>query len=153
MERKSKLLASNKKAFHDYFIEETFQAGIELLGMEVKSMRLGRFNLKDSYIEIKNGEAFINNMHISPYEQATLQKKEPLRQRRLLLNRREINKLHGALTKEGATIVPLRAYLLGQFIKLDIAIGKGKKLYDKRQSAAKKDLRRETERDFKIKNL
>lgn len=144
-----KLIAQNKKAYHDYFILETFQAGIALTGTEVKSMRAGRCNLKDSFIKIENGEAIIKNMHISPYEQGNIFNHDPLADRRLLLHKYEINKLIGAVTIDGNTIVPLKVYLQGSLVKVDIAIAKGKKLYDKRQDIAKKDQQREAAQAFK----
>ncbi|MDR1532446.1 MAG: SsrA-binding protein SmpB [Clostridiales bacterium] len=149
----TKLIAQNKKAFHDYFIEDVYQAGIELIGTEVKSLRAGRCNLKESYVAVEGREAFIEGMHISPYEQGNIFNKDPLRKRRLLLHRWEINKLIGAVTREGYTIVPLKIYLSGSLIKLDIATAKGKKLYDKRHAIAAKDQRREAEKEFKIRNL
>ena len=151
--RRTKLIAQNKKARYNYFIEETFQAGIELFGMEVKSLRAGRCNLGDSHVELRDGQAYVVNMHISQYDYATWDKKDPLRRRRLLLHKREINRLIGATTREGYTVVPLKIYFFGPFVKIDIALAKGKKLYDKRHDIAKKDARRETEKDFKIKNL
>ena len=152
-ERRYKLIAQNKKARHDYFVHDTYQAGIELLGMEVKSMRAGKCNLADSHIEVRDRQCYVVNMHISPYDYATIQKKDPLRRRRLLLHKHEINKLIGAVTRDGFTIVPLKAYFSGPFVKLDIALVKGKKNYDKRHDIAKRDARRETEKEFKIKNL
>lgn len=148
-----KLIAQNKKARHDYFIEETFEAGIVLHGTEVKSLRQGKCSLKESFIRIDNGEAFIYNMHISPYEQGNIFNKDPLRTRKLLLHQQQINKLLGAITIKGYTIVPLKIYLKGNLVKLEIAIAKGKKLYDKRQDIAKRDQRREAEKQFKIQNL
>lgn len=148
-----KLIAQNKKAYHDYFIEETFQAGIALAGTEVKSMRQGKCSLKESFIRIENGEALIYNMNISPYEQGNIFNKEPMRTRKLLLHRREINKLFGAVTKEGYTIVPLKVYLRGSYVKVDIGLAKGKKNYDKRDDIAKKDQRREAEKEFKVRNM
>ena len=148
-----KLIAQNKKAYHDYFIEETYQAGIELFGTEVKSMRAGRCNLKDSYIRVDNNEAFIEGMHVSPYEQGNIFNKDPLRRRKLLLHKSEINKLKGAITKDGFTIVPTKIYFSRNLVKLDIAVAKGKKLYDKRETMAKKDIRREAEKEFKIRNV
>jgi len=154
-ERRYKLIAQNKKARYNYFIEETFQAGIELFGQEVKSLRLGRCNVGDSHVEIRDGQAFLVSMHISPYDHTTVgeDKKDPMLKRRLMLNRREINKLMGAVTKDGYTIVPVKIYFTGPYVKVDIALAKGKKLYDKRATLAAKDVRRETQRDFKIKNL
>ena len=144
-----KLIAQNKKAYHDYFILETYQAGIALTGTEVKSIRAGRCNLKDSFIKIENGEAIIKNMHISPYEQGNIFNHDPLADRKLLLHRYEINKLIGAVTVDGLTIVPLKVYLQGSLVKVDIAVAKGKKLYDKRQDIAKKDQQREAAQAFK----
>ncbi len=143
-----KLLAQNKKAFHEYFIEETFQAGIELVGTEVKSLRGSRCSLNDSYVTFDGREAFIENMHISPYEKGNIFNKDPLRKRRLLLHKWEINKLLGAVSQEGYTVVPVKVYLSGSLVKLDIALAKGKKLYDKRESIAKKEERRQSEREF-----
>ena len=148
-----KLIANNKKAFHDFFIEETYQAGIELHGTEVKSLRAGRCNLKDSYVRIENGEAFIEGLHISPYSHGNIFNKDPMRRKRLLLHKYEINKLHGAVTRDGYTIVATKLYFVGGLVKIDIAIAKGKKLYDKRDAIAKKDQRRESEKEFKVKNL
>jgi len=148
-----KLIAQNKKAFHDYFIEETYQAGIELVGTEVKSLRAGKCNLKESYIKVEGGEAFIDGMHISPYEYGNIFNKDPLRRRRLLLHKSEINKMRGAVTAQGFTIVPLRIYFHKSLVKLDIAIAKGKKIYDKRDDLAKKDQRREAEKEFRVRNL
>ena len=148
-----KLIANNKKAHHDYFIEETYQAGISLAGTEVKSLRAGRCNLKESYVSIDNREAYIVNMHISPYEQGNIFNKDPLRKRKLLLHKWQINKLIGAVTRDGYTIVPLRIYFAGSYVKLDIGIAKGKKLYDKRADIAKKDQKREMEKEFKLRNL
>ena len=149
----TRLIAQNKKAYFDYFIEETIQAGISLLGTEVKSMRAGRCNLKESYILFEEGSAFISGMHVSPYEFGNIHNKDPLRKRRLLLHKSQINKLRGAVAKEGYTVVPVRVYLAGSLIKVDIALAKGKKQYDKREDLAKKAQRREAEKDFKIKNL
>ncbi len=148
-----KLIAQNKKAYHDYFIEETFQAGIELVGTEVKSMRAGKCNLKDSFIKVDKGQAFVENMHVSPYEQGNIFNKDPLRTRRLLLHKREIDRLFGKVMREGYTIVPLKVYLSGSLVKMDIALAKGKKLYDKREAMAQKTQRREAEKEFKIRNL
>lgn len=149
----TRLIAQNKKAYHDFFIEETIQAGISLIGTEVKSMRAGRCNLKESYVVFEEGSAFISGMHVSPYEFGNVFNKDPLRKRRLLLHKSQINKLRGAVTKEGYTVVPVRVYLAGSLVKVDIALAKGKKLYDKRDDLAKKTLRREAEKDFKIRNL
>jgi len=143
-----RLVAQNKKAYHDYFIEETFQAGISLVGTEVKSLRAGRCNLKESYIRIEGGSAFVEGMHISPYDHGNIFNKDPLRKRRLLLNRREINKLRTAVERDGFTIVPLKVYFSRAYVKLDIALAKGKKTYDKREAIAKKDQERSAQREF-----
>ena len=148
-----KLIANNKKAFHDYFIEETFQAGISLAGTEVKSLRQGKCSLKESFIRIENGEAFLYSMHISPYEQGNVFNKNPLRTRKLLLHKSQIRKIAGAIQATGYTVVPLKVYFDRGLVKVDIAIAKGKKLYDKRQTIAKNDQRRQAEKDFKIRNL
>ena len=152
-EKTSRLIAQNKKAYHDYFIDETYQAGISLAGTEVKSLREGKCSLKESFIRIENGSAFIYNMHISPYEQGNIFNKDPLRMRRLLLHKHEINKIAAAVTATGYTVVPLRVYFDHGLVKVDIGVAKGKKLFDKRQSIAKNDQRREAEKDFKIRNL
>ena len=143
-------IVQNRKAYFDYFIEETFQAGISLVGTEVKSLRASRCNLKESYVVIESSGAFIEGMHISPYEQGNIFNKDPVRRRRLLLHQYEINKLRSAVTREGYTIVPLRIYFNGSRVKIDIALAKGKKLYDKRDSIAKKTGRREAEKEFKV---
>jgi len=144
-----KLIATNKKAYHEYFIEETFQAGIELVGTEVKALRQGKCNLRDSFVRIEGGQAYVENMHISPYEQGNIFNRDPLRKRRLLLHKYQINKLHGASTRDGFTIVPTRIYLERSLVKIDIAIAKGKKLHDKRDTIAKKDQQREAQQEFK----
>lgn len=146
-----KLISNNKKAFYDYFIKETLQAGIELVGTEVKSLRENKCNLGDSHVKIINSQAYIINMHISPYEHGNIFNKDPIRTRRLLLHKREINKLLGATTKDGLTIVPIKAYFSGSLVKLDIALAKGKKLHDKRKDIATKDMKREASREFKEK--
>lgn len=148
-----KLIAQNKKARHDYFIEDTYEAGIVLVGTEVKSLRMGKCSVKESFIKNIDGELFILNMHISPYEKGNIFNKDPLRTRKLLLNRYEINKIQGAVTTKGYTIVPLKVYLKGSLVKVEIGIAKGKKKYDKRQDIAKKDQRREAEKKFKVSNL
>lgn len=145
-EKTSRLIAQNKKAYHDYFIEETYQAGISLAGTEVKSLRLGKCSLKESFIRIENGSAFVYNMHISPYEQGNIFNKDPLRDRKLLLNRAEINKLYGKIKQKGYSIVPMSLYFKGDKVKLELGIGKGKKLYDKRQDIAKKDAQMKIQR-------
>jgi SsrA-binding protein len=147
-----KLITQNRKAAHDYFIEETFQAGISLLGTEVKSLRAGRCNLKESFVRIEGGSAFIEGMHISPYSHGNIFNEDPVRRRRLLLNRGEINRLHAAITREGYTIVPLRIYFSRCYVKLDIAIAKGKKLYDKRDAIAKKTQERDARRALAERN-
>ena len=148
-----KLIANNKKAYHDYFIEDKYEAGIVLFGTEIKSLRMGKCSVKESYIRIENGEAYICGMHISPYEKGNIFNKDPLRTRKLLLHKQEIRKLTGKLTEQGYTIVPLQVYLKGSLVKVEIGLAKGKKLYDKRQDIAKKDMKREAERDFKVRNL
>lgn len=148
-----KLVAQNKKAYHDYFIEETFETGIVLVGTEVKSIRQGGGSVKESFIRIKDGEAFILNMHINPYDKGNIFNKDPLRTRKLLLHKSEINKLIGEISTKGMTIVPLKVYIKGSLVKVEIGLARGKKLHDKRSDIAKKDARRENERDFKIKNL
>ncbi len=148
-----KLLANNKKAYYDYFIEDKWEAGIELFGTEVKSIRMGKVSIKESYIKIEKGEVFVYNMHVSPYEKGNIFNRDPIRVRKLLLHRAEINKLTGKTAEQGYTIVPLQVYIKNGLCKVEIGLAKGKKLYDKRDSIAKKDVRREHERDFKIKNL
>jgi len=144
-----KVIAQNKKARHDYFIEETYEAGIVLTGTEVKSIRLGKVNLKDSYADVKGGEVFLHNMHISPYEKGNIFNKDPLRSRKLLLHKREINKLIGYTQQKGLTLVPLNIYLKRGLVKVELAVARGKKLYDKREDAARRDARREIERAFR----
>ena len=148
-----KLIANNKKAYHDYFIEETFEAGIALHGTEVKSLRMGKCSVKESFVRIEKGEVYVYNMHISPYEQGNIFNKDPLRTRKLLLHKSEIRKMTGAIAQKGYTIVPLKVYLKGSLVKVEIGLARGKKLYDKRQDIAKKDQRREAERNYKISNL
>ena len=149
-----KLIANNKKAYHDYFIDEKYEAGIALHGTEVKSLRMGRCSIKESFVTISNkGEILINHMHISPYEKGNIFNKDPLRVRKLLLHRYEINKIEGKLQEKGLTLVPLKVYFKGSLVKVEIGVARGKKLYDKRQDIAKKDQRREAEREFKVKNL
>ncbi|MCQ4936790.1 MULTISPECIES: SsrA-binding protein SmpB [Anaerotignum] len=149
----TKLIAQNKKAYHDYFIEEVFQAGISLVGTEVKSLRAGKCSLKESFIRIENEEAFIYNMHISPYEQGNIFNKDPLRVRRLLLHKNQIRKIYQESKIAGYTIVPLKVYLDRSLVKIDIALAKGKKLYDKRDTISKNDQKRQAEKEFKIRNL
>lgn len=148
-----KLIANNKKAYHDYFILDTFEAGISLAGTEVKSLRMGKCSIKESFIRIENGEVFVYGMHISPYEKGNIFNKDPLRVRKLLLHRQEINKLLGKMKEKGMTVVPLKVYLKGSLVKVEIGLAKGKKLYDKRADIAKKDQTREAQRDFKIRNF
>ena len=148
-----KLVANNKKAYHDYFIEDKYEAGIVLHGTEVKSLRMGKCSIKESFIRIENGEIYAYGMHISPYEKGNIFNKDPLRVKKLLLHKYEINKLAGKLAEQGYTLVPLQVYFSNGKAKMEIGLAKGKKLYDKRQDIAKKDQRRENERDFKIRNL
>lgn len=148
-----KLIANNKKAYHDYFIDEKFEAGIALHGTEVKSLRMGKCSIKESFVGIKDGEVLIHHMHISPYEKGNIFNKDPLRTRKLLLHKSEINKLAGQIKMKGYTIMPLRVYLKGSLVKVEIGLARGKKLYDKRQDIAKKDMQREAQRDFKVRNL
>lgn len=146
-----KMVANNKKAYHDYFILDKIETGIALHGTEVKSLRMGKCSIKESFIRIENGEVFIYGMHISPYEKGNIFNKDPLRVRKLLLHKSEINKLIGKTKETGMAIVPLKVYFKGSLVKVEIGLAKGKKLYDKRQDIAKKDQRREAERDFKMK--
>ncbi len=144
-----KLIAKNPVAYHNYSIDDTLEAGMVLTGTEIKSIRSGKVNLKDTYVNIKNGEAFVYGMHISPYEHGNIFNKDPLRNRKLLLNRREINKLLGYISQKGLSLVPTKLYFKGNFVKLEIGIGKGKKLYDKREDMAKKDAERKIQRTLK----
>ena len=146
-----KLIAQNKKAFHDYFIEEKYDCGIELVGTEVKSLRLGQVNIKDSYASIENGEVWLKGMHISPYEKGNIFNRDPLRERKLLMHKYEIRKLIGKLKEQGYSLVPTKIYLNGQRIKIEIGLAKGKKSYDKRQSIAEASAKREIERKLKEK--
>ena len=148
-----KLIANNKKAYHDYFILDTYETGISLAGTEVKSLRMGKCSIKESFVRIENGEVFIYGMHISPYEKGNIFNKDPLRPRKLLLHKYEINKLLGKTKEKGIAIVPLKVYFKGSLVKVEIGLSKGKKLYDKRQDIAKKDQQREASRDFKIRNF
>ena len=148
-----KLIANNKKAYHDFFILDTYEAGIALHGTEVKSLRMGKCSIKESFIRIENGEVFIYGMHISPYEKGNIFNKDPLRVRKLLLHKAEINKLLGKIKEKGMSVVPLKVYLKGSLVKIEIGLAKGKKLYDKREDIAKKDQTREAQRDFKVRNL
>ena len=146
-----KLVANNKKARFDYFIEDTYEAGITLAGTEVKSLRMGKCSIKESFIRIENGEIFAYGMHISPYEKGNIFNKDPLRTKKLLLHKKEINKLMGKIAEKGYTLVPLQVYFKDGRAKVEIGLAKGKKLYDKRQDIAKKDQRREAEKELKIK--
>ena len=149
----TKLIANNKKAYHDYFIEEEYEAGIALHGTEVKSLRQGHCSVKESFVRIDNNEVMIYGMHISPYEKGNIFNRDPLRPKKLLLHRYEINKLQGKIAEKGYTLVPLKVYLKDSLVKVEIGRARGKKLYDKRADIAKKDMRREAERDFKVRNL
>lgn len=148
-----KLIANNKKAYFDYFIEDTWEAGIALHGTEVKSVRMGKCSIKEAFIRVEDGEVFVYNMHISPYEKGNIFNKDPLRVKKLLLHRHEVNKILGEVSQKGYTLVPLQVYLKGSLVKVQVGLGRGKKLYDKRDTIAKKDQRREAEKDFKVKNL
>ena len=148
-EKGIKTVAQNKKATHDFFVEETFEAGMVLTGTEIKSIRMGRANLRDSYARVERGEVYLFNLHISPYEAGNRFNHEPLRTRKLLLRRSEIRKLIGLTKEQGYTLVPLRLYLRGGFCKIELAIAKGKKNYDKRQSEANRDAAREIQRAFR----
>lgn len=145
-----KLIANNKKAYHDYFIEDTWEAGIALHGTEVKSLRMGKCSIKESFVRVESGEVFIYGMNISPYEKGNIFNKDPLRVRKLLLHGYEINKLTGKMAEKGLTIVPLKVYFKGSLVKLEIGLARGKKNYDKRQDIAKKDMKREAQREFKV---
>ena len=148
-----KLIANNKKAYHDFFLEERYETCIELHGTEVKSMRMGKCSIKEAFIRIENGEVIIYGMHVSPYEKGNIFNRDPLRPKKLLMHKAEIRKLVGKIAEKGYTLVPVEVYFKGSLVKVDIALAKGKKQYDKRQDIAKKDMRREAERDFKVKNL
>ena len=148
-----KIIAQNKKVYHDYFVEEKFECGIVLVGTEVKSLRQGKGSIKESFVRILNRELFILNMHITPYEKGNIFNKDPVRTRKLLINRFEINKIEVAVNQKGYTLMPLKIYLTGSLMKVEIGLCKGKKLHDKRQDIAKKDQRREQEKDFKVKNM
>lgn len=148
-----KLIANNKKAYHDFFIEDTFEAGISLHGTEVKSLRMGKCSIKEAFVRIENGEVFVYGMHISPYEKGNIFNKDPLRVKKFLMHRYEINKLMGKIKEKGLTLVPLKVYFKGSLVKVEIGLARGKKLYDKREDIARKDQRREAEKEFKIRNL
>ena len=148
-----KLIKKNKKAYHDYFIDETYEAGISLHGTEVKSMRMGKCSIKESFIRIENAEIYVYGMHVSPYEKGNIFNKDPLRVKKLLMHKYEINKLAGKVAEKGYTLVPLQVYFKHGRVKVEIGLARGKKLYDKRQDIARKDQRRETQREFKVRNL
>ena len=151
MKEAIKLVANNKKAYHDYFIDEKFECGIELFGTEVKSIRMGKCSVKEAFVRIDKNEVYIYGMHINPYEKGNIFNKDPLRARKLLMHRSEINKLEGKIREKGLTLVPLQVYFKGSLVKVEIGLARGKKLYDKRDDIAKKDQRREVEREFKQK--
>ena len=148
-----KLIANNKKAYHEYFLEEKYEAGIALHGTEVKSLRMGKCSIKEAFIKIENDVVIIYQMHISPYEKGNIFNRDPLRPKKLLMHKAEINKLKAKIAEKGYTLVPVEVYFKGSLVKVQIALAKGKKLYDKRADIAKKDMRREAERDFKVRNL
>ena len=144
-----KLIANNKKAYHDFFIDDKYETGIELFGTEVKSIRMVKCSIKESFVRIEKGEVYIYGMHINPYEKGNIFNKDPLRVRKLLLHKTEINKLAAKIAEKGYTLVPLQVYFKGSLVKVEIGLARGKKLYDKRDDIAKKDQRREVEREFK----
>ena len=144
-----KLIANNKKAYHDYFLEERFEAGIELHGTEVKSLRMGKCSIKEAFVRIENGEVIVYGMHVSPYEKGNIFNKDPLRPRRLLMHKREIMRLYGKVKQDGYALIPLSVYFRGSLVKVEVALARGKKLYDKRDDAAKKDAKRQIDRAMK----
>ena len=148
-----KLIANNKKPYHDFFIDETYECGIALHGTEVKSMRMGKCSIKEAFVRIEDGEVFVYGMHVSPYEKGNIFNKDPLRVKKLLLHKYEINKLLGKIKEKGYTLVPLQVYFKDGKVKVEIGLARGKKLYDKREAIAKKDQRREAEKEFKVRNL
>ena len=148
-----KLIANNKKAYHDFFIDETYECGIALHGTEVKSMRMGKCSIKEAFVRIEDGEVFVYGMHVSPYEKGNIFNKDPLRVKKLVLHKYEINKLLGKIKEKGYTLVPLQVYFKDGKVKVEIGLARGKKLYDKREAIAKKDQRREAEKEFKVRNL
>ena len=152
-QRGTKLIANNKKAYHDYFIEDTYEAGIALVGTEVKSLRMGKCSIKEAFVRIEKGEVIIYGMHISPYEKGNIFNKDPLRTRKLLLHKSEISKMIGQINQKGYTLIPLKVYFSGSLVKVQIGLCKGKKLYDKRQDISKRDQLREAQRDFKVRNF
>ena len=147
-----KLVANNKKAYHDFFIDDKFEAGIELFGTEVKSIRMGKCSIKESFIKIENGQVYIYGMHVSPYEKGNIFNKDPLRVKKLLLHKAEIRRLLSRIKEKGYTLVPLSVYFKGSLVKVEMGLARGKKLYDKREDIAKKDAKREIEREFKSRN-
>ncbi len=147
-----KLIANNRKAYHDYFIDETYEAGIALHGTEVKSLRMGKCSIKEAFIRIENGEVFVYGMHVSPYEKGNIFNKDPLRVKKLLMHKYEINKLAGKVAEKGYTLVPLQVYFKEGRAKVEVGLARGKKLYDKREAIAKKDQRREAQQEFKERN-
>ena len=147
-----KIIAQNKKAYHDYFVDEKYEAGVELFGTEVKSIRAGKVNVKESYCDIKDGEIFVVGMHISPYEQGNIFNKDPMRPKKLLLHKREILKLFGLVSQKGYTLIPLQVYLKNSRVKIEIGLCRGKKLYDKREDMARNDAKRDMERAFRSRN-
>ncbi len=153
MKTEKKIVANNKKVYHDYFIEDTYEAGLCLAGTEVKSIRLGKCSIKEAYVRIEDGEAFIVGMNVCPYEQGNIFNRDPLRVRKLLLHKAEIGKLAGAASEAGYTLMPLSVYLADGKVKLEVGVAKGKKMYDKRRDLADKALRRDNEREFKVQNL
>jgi SsrA-binding protein len=148
-----KLIANNKKAYHEYFLEEKYEAGIALHGTEVKALRMGKCSIKEAFVRIDKDEVVIYQMHISPYEKGNIFNRDPLRPRKLLLHKEEIRRLEGKIREKGYTLVPVEVYFKGSLVKVEIALARGKKLYDKRADIAKKDMRREAEREFKVRNL
>lgn len=150
MESENKTVAKNKKAYHDYFVLETYEAGLELFGTEVKSIRAGKINLKDSWCSFKNGELFANGMHVSPYEMGNIFNRDPLRPKKLLMHKKEINRLYGQTKQQGLTLIPLSVYFKKGRAKVELGLCKGKKLYDKRESDAKKHAERQAERAVKV---
>lgn len=147
-----KTISSNKKAYHEYFVEESIEAGIELVGTEVKSLRAGQVNLKDAWCSVVEGEMFVNGMHVSPYEQGNIFNRDPMRVRKLLLHKREIMRLYGLTKQQGLTLIPLSLYFKGSRVKVQVGLCRGKKLYDKREDAARRDMKREAERALKERN-
>ena len=148
-----KLISNNKKAYHDYFIIEKYEAGIELIGTEVKSLRMGKCSIKESFVRTRDGQAFIYGMNISPYEKGNIFNRDPLRTRKLLLHKSEIRKIDAQVAQQGYTLIPLQVYFKGSLVKVEVGLCKGKKLYDKREDIARKDQKREAARDFKVSNL